>query len=419
MNVLLANKLDYGGAGNACVRLHTGLIKAGENSKLLVKSKAKPLIPSSFQISPDANNYTKIDILGNKLRNIINEFIPIKKESSFITQRHPNLEMFSYPDSEYDITKTEQYKWADVVNLHWVSHLLDYKSFFKNNSKPVVWTLHDQNPFTGGEHYLETIIGIDAKGFPIKRKINAEEQKVFDKIIALKAEALSHPPNLTIVTPSQWLGKEAKESFLFKDFPVKVIPNGLDPQVFNIREKHYSRELLSIPHDKQVLLFVAETVTDFRKGFPFLQKALEKLENKDVVLLSIGGSTKHLDTSIEHIHLGGISSELLMSVIYSAADAFILPSLMDNLPNTVLESIFCGTPVIAFPVGGIVDMVDENINGILCSEISSHALYEGISKFLLHEKQFSAANIRTDAVQRFSLEKQVASYTQLYKTILK
>lgn len=417
MNILLANKLDYGGAGNACVRLHQGLHNAGIASKLLLKTKSNPLVPESYQISEKAVNYSKFDILSNKIKNVVNEFFPRQSVDPFIASRHQNLEFFSYPGSDYDLTKTEEYQWADVINLHWVSHLLDFESFFVKNTKPVVWTLHDQNPFTGGEHYEETLIDINEKGEPVNRIVSPHEKKIFAEVLSRKKKALARHPNLTIVSPSHWLADEARKSDLFSPFPVEVIPNGIDPGVFSIRDKIYSRELLSIPSDKKVLLFVAETVTDFRKGFVFLQKALEGLDRDNIMLLSIGGNRPEVKTAIDHIHLGGISNELLMSIIYSAADVFVLPSLMDNLPNTVLEALFCGTPVVAFPVGGIVDMLKEGLNGILCSELSARALGEGICRFLDKPEQFDSALIRNDAVQRFSLSKQVEAYTALYKKL--
>ena len=157
--------------------------------------------------------------------------------------------MFSFPDSKYDITLSELYREADIVNLHWVADFLDYKSFFMKNNKPVVWTLHDMNPFSGGEHYEEKYLGIDESGFPVNRIISEEEIRVAKDNIELKKQVITNLSNLTIVAPSEWLAAEARRSEIFKNTPVFCIPNGLDSDVYKPRDKNYSRDLLNIQKD--------------------------------------------------------------------------------------------------------------------------------------------------------------------------
>src|SRR5690606_8995588 len=158
----------------------------------------------------------------------------------------------------------------------------------------------------------------------------------------------------------------------------------------------FSRKLFNIPEDKLVILFVAESTASPRKGFIFLQKAIEKLRLENVILCSVGGQNTELKSTNELIELGSIKDERLMSVVYSAADVFVIPSIMDNLPNTVLESLMCGTPVIGFPVGGISDMIVDGENGLLTKEISVTSLAEALTYFLANPKRFDRENIRRE-----------------------
>ena len=224
---------------------------------------------------------------------------------------------------------------------------------------------------------------------------------------------------MTIVAPSTWLAKEAEKSEAFQNRQVHCIPYGLNPEIFKPRDRNYSRELLNIPKSKKVILFVADSISNHRKGFQYLKKAFEKMDSEGLVLCAIGNKNGAL-TSLNNIQeLGHIYDERLMSIAYSAADVFVIPSLMDNLPNTVLESLMCGTPVVGFPVGGITDMVQPGINGLLAKEISTDALYETLSTFLNTIDTFDCDKIRKDAVNKYDLEVQANSYIELFESILK
>jgi glycosyltransferase involved in cell wall biosynthesis len=283
--------------------------------------------------------------------------------------------------------------------LHWVGGFIDYTSFFKKCSKPVVWTLHDMNPFMGLKHYRDRFNGIDHEGNPIQRSISKSEEKIRNKTIKIKQKALQSFDKLTVVTPSKWLAEEAKNSILFKDRPVHVIPNGIDSNVFKPRDKNFARDLFDIPTDKKVLLFVSDVITVHRKGFIFLKKALEQIEDDNLILLTLGRLNTTINTKANIVNLGHISNDAMLSLVYSLSDAFIIPSLEDNLPNTVLESLLCGTPVIGFPIGGIPDMIMHGENGLLCDEISVHALRKEIQKFLDNMDIFANQKIRKEAVQ--------------------
>lgn len=329
------------------------------------------------------------------------------------------MELFSFPYSEFDITKNKWYQEADIVNLHWVSGFLDFKTFFNRNTKPIVWTMHDMNTFTGGEHYTETIIGANKNGTPMYRDYTELENQTNAYYINYKTKIFNSVNNLTLVAPSKWLQNEALNSRVIHGKTVKHIAYGLNKETFNIRDKFYSRNLLNLPHDKKVILFVAESLNNTkRKGFEFLEKAFKLLKNDNVVLCAVGHKKVKLNFTNNVIELGAINDELLMSVAYSAADVFVIPSLMDNLPNTVLESLMCGTPVIGFPVGGILDMVKHEENGYLANEISANALKHEIEKFLNNSNQLKANEIRKNAINKYDLNIQAQNYINLYRSLL-
>jgi glycosyltransferase involved in cell wall biosynthesis len=422
MKVLLVNTYDKWGAANSCLRMHNGLLKSGVDSRVLLRYKEKN-ISFTEVLKPRIQVTSKFQRVKIKFRVILKKRKVLKQKPAsenelFLRNRQKGLEAFSFPDSKFDITKSEPYNDAVIVNLHWVADFLDYSSFFKKNKKPVVWTLHDMNPFTGGEHYLEKYLGIDTLGFPLKRHITDEELRIAKKNILIKTQALSNVDNLTIVAPSQWLAEEARRSDVFKNFAVFCIPYGLDAEIFKPRGKNYSRDLLGIPKDKKVVLFVADSIDNSRKGFVFLKKALEHVSDQNLFLCTVGAKKNVIETTENILELGAIYDERLMSVAYSAADVFVIPSLMDNLPNTVLESLMCGTPVIGFPVGGIPDMIQDSVNGFITEEISVDSLVKTINKFLNNPSCFNEIEIRHNALNKYDQKVQSQRYIDLFVKIL-
>ena len=425
MRVLIVNTYDKGGAANSCKRLHLGLLLEGITSNVLIRFKQNNWFNSVCFKQPQ-KKLTRFDKVKNKVKRILKEFklyhtidASKREEQLFLRQRDKGLEMFSFPNSDFDITHSKIYEEADLINLHWVANFLNYRAFFEINNKPVVWTLHDMNPFSGGEHYLEEYLGVDESGLPISRNFSAEELRVAKKNIQLKKEVISKVADLTIVAPSEWLAAEARRSKVFKNREVYCIPYGLDSKIYAPRDINYSRELFNIPKDKKVILFVADSIDNNRKGFIFLKRAFEQLANTNLVLCAIGAKNSELE-SIDNIYeLGPIFDERLMSVVYSSADVFVIPSLMDNLPNTVLESLMCGTPVIGFPVGGIPDMIQDGENGFITEEISVNSLVNTINKFLDNPNCFNKVEIRNNAVKKYDQKVQSKKYIDLFESILK
>jgi len=248
----------------------------------------------------------------------------------------------------------------------------------------------------------------------LSRKIFKRKEKVYKK------------SNISIVTPSQWLGRCAGSSSLFKDFKIKVIPNGVDPEIFSPRDKTYSENLLNLAKDKILILFGAHSKTE-RKGYRYLVEALkllkEKQTSKDIALIIFGNCA---EAGIDQMPFtiypwGHLDDEKFISCIYSAADMYVIPSLEDNLPNTVLESFACATPVIGFNVGGIPDMVKPHQTGLLAEAANTEELAKQIEWMVSHtrERQEMGMNARKLVEEEFSIEIQAKRYLALYESILK
>lgn len=413
MEPLLINTKQTGGAAIACRRLLKGLINQNVRANLLLRDKL-------FD-EPNTHGFDKntpyIRFIRYKKR-IYKKLGLMSREDEFLFSRsQKGLEYYSYPTSEFDITTSGYYPEASIINLHWVAGFLDYPSFFKKNKKPVVWTLHDMNPFTGGEHISEKYLGIDSKGFPVTREKSKQEIIEDNKNLMLKMEAFEYVDNLVVVSPSKWLANEAKQSVLFESRRVIHIPNGLDENVFSPRDKKFSRDLLGLPENAIIILFVADTISRQLKGFGYLVRALESINNPDVVLCAVGTKPAIEKSKIRIKYFGQIQDELMMSLIYSAADVFIIPSLMENLPNTTLEAQMCGTPVIGFSVGGIVDVVEDKRTGFLCPEISTEALTHHINLFIQQFELFDRQYIRRQAVSKYSLDVQAKEYVKLFNSL--
>jgi glycosyltransferase involved in cell wall biosynthesis len=423
MNVLHISTYSHGGAAMACIRLHEGLLNKGVNSKVLFLYKStNKFIPQSysFKIAPPPQPTLLSRILNKlrKLKKIQSDHFAIKKEiKKMIPEK---IEWFSFADSGYDITTDYNYQEADIIHLHWVSDFLDY-NFFLKNKKPIIWTLHDMNPFTGGCHYsgncynfqdsCECCPQLESSSCP------TYSHSIFDK----KFELLSNAADIHIVALSKWMLNISLSSKLFKKFPHYLIPNGLSKEIYKPRDKKYSRELLGLPLDKKIILFVSfYSLNIKRKGYQYLIDALNSSNfTENVILCTVGGNSDLTIDNIPVIQLGNVNDERLMSAIYSACDLFIIPSIEDNLPNTILESLMCGTPVLGFPAGGIKEIIKNGENGILCEKISIDSLIGMLLKFIKGEYAFSREKIRMNSVLNYDIDIQANSFSELYNQILK
>jgi glycosyltransferase involved in cell wall biosynthesis len=297
----------------------------------------------------------------------------------------------------------------DVWNLHWVSWFLDWESMlpWMAERAPIVWTLHDLNPLRGIWHYE-----------PLPPERTAERLRYEACAIELKRRALSHIPKdrLTFVGPSRWMVDECRKSPITEGFPVEHTPYGLDTEVFTPQDPSLLRAMFGIPKEALVIGFIADNINDPRKGLKPLLNAIQRLNSEatGIHLVTVGNGEIHCE-GVAHTPLGPIFSDRLISFFYSACDLFVCPSLQDNLPNTVLESLSCGTPVVAYNLGGLPDMIGTR-SGILADPSGGSSSLRQSLFDCINNSNLSRSSIRHDAESRYSLRNQAMKYLSLYKS---
>src|SRR4051812_11809170 len=345
MRIVHLSKNDMqGGAARSAYRLHKGLQLAGHDSSMLVASRSSE--DSSVRVFEKPAQFTRLALRGLRQKWISRDFEPYR------ASRPPEFELFSDDRSTDGVSLLAQIPQADILNLHWVPGFLDYTSFLDRIPQkcPTVWTFHDMNSFTGGCHY-DLGCGRYAQHCHMCPQLGSHSEKDLSyEIWERKQAAFSNvsPSRLRIVTPSKWLAQEAKRSPILSKLSVSVIPYGLDLDDFAQRERANIRELLGIPQEAKVVLFVAEGLNNRRKGFSVLLESLIHCVGAipGLMLLSLGGQKPDFHLKVPWVHVGALNNDRLLSMVYSAADVFVICSLQDNLPNTVLESLACGIPVI-------------------------------------------------------------------------
>ncbi len=403
MKVLHICTADSGGAGNAAIRLHLGLIGQGIDSKFLCLNKHTVDVPEVYQHPKLPKPRLHERILKRK------GFLLSEREKNLkvLKKNKGNIEIFSFPNTDYFVEEHFLVQEADIINLHWISNFINIKTFFKKVRKPIVWTLHDMNPFQGGFHYKNDSYR------------NWNTYKEFEEdLIEIKRVAMNES-NISVVGLSKWLLNESKKSKIFKNRRHCLIPNGIDTQIFKAHNKEFAKEVFDIPVDSKVVLFVCDNLSNYRKGFDLLLDSLKHLQEK-YYLLAIGRINRK--ESIENIHaVGHVSDARMMSLLYSASDVFVIPSREDNLPNTVLEAMSCGTPVVGFDIGGIPDMVIEGETGLLVEPENSLDLSMKIEMVLSDTrlKNCMSLKARKSILETYTLEIQANKYIAFYNKIIK
>ncbi len=412
MKVLHISTSDTdGGAARAAYRLHNGLNNIGVNSQMLVQQKSSD---DKTVFAPEMRLFQ-----GIAWSKLTFDALPLK----FYRQRRKNSLSLQYlPDRV--VSRVGQIA-PDIINLHWICAAFMQIETMRKLQGPFVWTLHDMWAFTGGCHYNGECDRYTASCGACPQLGSQQDWDLSSWVWQRKAKAWKDL-NLTIVSPSSWLAKCASSSSLFQDLRIEVIPNGLDTQRYRPINQRVARELLNLPQDKQLILFGAlHATSETRKGFHLLQPALQKLSKsswKDKLETVIFGASQpeSLDDSVFKAHyLGTIKDDLSLALVYSAADVFVLPSTQDNLPNTLMEAIACGTPCVSFKIGGVPDMIKHEKNGYLAQPFSTEDLAQGIVWVIENDERHQKLSFcaREKAEQEFSLEIQAHKYLSLFNEI--
>lgn len=325
-----------------------------------------------------------------------------------------------------DITKLPEFKEADVVHLHWVNQgmlsLADIQKIL-DARKPLVWTMHDIWPATALCHLTLGCPRFESRCMQCKYLPGGGSPHDLSSKIWKKKQKLYSRQNITFVACSKWLAGEAKRSKLLKDQKVVNIPNTIDTHIFKNGNKEEARRTESLPMDKRLVLFVAQRATNPNKGMAYLAEACRRLEQMrpetktDTAIVILGGHAEDLagEFSLPVYPLGYVSDTERMVRIYNAVDAFVLPSLSENLPNTIMEALACGVPCIGFQVGGIPEMIEHRKNGYVAKFKDAADLAEGL-RWVLHEAPYAtlSANAVSKVAAAYSQQTVAMKYIEVY-----
>ena len=407
----------WGGAAIAAHRLHTGLRAMGHESTMFVEDR-KGEGRGVLRFIPPT------DVRSRLVRSFHRKSLA-RELSRYAQSRQDDGELFSDDRSQYRQAPLRQMPPGDVLHLHWISEFIDCRSLFDwiPDGVPVVWTLHDMNAFTGGCHFDAGCRKHRSTCGACPKLGSTEENDLSRRIWNRRKKAYGRMSldQLQLVAPSRWIAEEVRQSALLGRFPVTVIPHGLDIEAFAPRDRAFARDSLGLPQDAKVLIFAAHTASERRKGFSILVEAIAGLrEIPNLHLLSVGGYSELQQLGIPYRPLGYISNQRLLSIVYSAADLCVVPTLQETGPMIAIESLACGTPVIGFPAGDMPDIVRTGLTGLLVPSGDSLALRQGIRGMLacpeaLAEMRFKCRQV---AVGEYSLEILASRHISLYKSML-
>jgi glycosyltransferase involved in cell wall biosynthesis len=416
MKSLIISTSDIqGGAARSAYRLHHGLKSINVQSQMLVQTKYSD---DNQVIGASSSSGIGNAVSGLKLTL---DRLPLKLYS------RRSSTSYSLPWLPENIAAKVNQINPDIINLHWINGgYLNIETITQLN-KPLVWTFHDMWAFTGGCHYNQKCDRYitSCGNCP---QLNSDKDTDLSRWIWQRKIKAWKNLNLTIITPSQWLASCAKASSLFKDRRIEVIPYGIDIQQYRPMNKEFAREILNLPQDKKLILFGSlQATSDKRKGFHLLQPALNELSQsgwQDQLELVVFGASRSENSEkfgFKSHYLGTLNDDLSLALAYSAADVFIAPSVQDNLPNTVMEALACGTPSVAFDIGGMPDMIEHQQNGYLAQPFQIEDLVKGIIWVLenqeRHQKLSRRAREKTE--QEFALEIQAKRYLSIFNSLVR
>ena len=419
MKIIHLTTQDSGGAGRACIRLHKALLKENIDSIVLTTNKTSDL-PSVRRVAK-----SKIQKAIEKLRPHLSQ-LPLnlykQREKDIFS---PNIFFFNLKNKNL-INMVNELE-PDLIHLHWIEggflNIKDLKYF----KAPILWSLHDANPYTGGCHYVaSSCIGVSNHCGTCPLLKSSFKYDISFFTFKNKKSTYKKLNNLTINGLSKWIANCASESTLFKDKRIINLPNPIDVNVFKPLNKFLSREILKINKNKKIISFGAINNSIPRKGWRELKNAMESLneKTKENLLLLIFGSSEE-DIKIQDIpshNLGVVADDITLNLIYSATDIFIMPSHLESFGQMALESLSCGTPVVAFDTSGLKDIITHKITGYLAQCYDPLDLKNGIEWILnLDESKYRdiSNNARSSVIDRFESSKIAKQYIKTYEKIIR
>ena len=407
MRVLIVNTSERtGGAAVAASRLMKALNNNGVKAKMLVRDK-------------ESDSLTVVGLPKSPMLHwhFLWERLVIFCRLHF-SRKH--LFEIDIANTGSDITKLREFQEADVIHLHWINQgMLSLNGICKilRSGKPVVWTMHDIWPATGichltlGCHYFVNRCA-NCKYLPGGGGSNDLASRIWQKKQQMQVDE-----NIYYVACSRWLESEAKTSALLKGQKITSIPNPIDTHIYKKGSKEEARQRLGLPLDKKLILFASQRVTNENKGMSYLIEACRQLSDQCEVVI-LGG---HAEEVVEQLPmkaypLGYVNEEQRIVDVYNAADVFVLPSLSENLPNTIMEAMACGVPCVAFKVGGIPEEIDHLKNGYVAAYRDAEDLAKGIA-WVLKEADYESLSQQAvhKVMQCYSQQSVSVRYLEVYQ----
>jgi len=410
MKILIVSASDLdGGASRCAYRLHNGLIDTGVDSHMLVWNK------KSHHYAVHGPNKKQ------KAINFLQKYSE-KKLLSLYKNKIPYANFSPGLISHQLISRINKIK-PDIVNLHWICGASVSLGALGKIRQPIVWSLHDMWPFTGGCHYdydcQKYTTGCEACPVLGSHKSYDLSKYIFNK----KLKTYKRKKDIFLVPSSNWLGEKAAHSVLLQGHPMNVIHTGLNLNIFKPIQQRLARNILNLPQNRKLVLFGSlHGTADERKGFSFVPKTINLLKNHNIDLVLLGDFNPSDTRDLVHIpvHLKGVlHDEETLALLYSAADVILLPSIQENLANICLESLACGTPVVAFDIGGNSDMISHKNNGYLAQPFDAHDMAHGIEWVLECDErwEYISHEARKTAEQKFDAKIIAYQYQQLFNKI--
>lgn len=417
MKVLHLNANSAGGAFTAANRLSASLRALNVDSSHIVYSGAEGSGYAVWANTFFRRNRALLNHAAEKL-----DFLRFEKDASIRFA-------FSHGLTGVDVTRWQAFEEADIVHLHWINKgfiSLGGLSAILNTGKPVVWTCHDMWPFTGGCYHNRGCDHFQTACGRCPYLKNPSEKDLSARVYRRKQHIFS-ADNLHFITPSAWLAEKATLSPIASGKHIAVIPNGIDTNLFKPGDAAEARQKLGIPADAKVLAFAAASLANPKKGFAEFKELIGLLHAagmENLYVLLIGENKQHasLDFPVPFTFTGYLTKEADMVQCYQAADVYITTSHEENLPTTIMESMACGTPVAAFSVGGIPEMIAEGENGWLSNLRDVNTLSEKLAVYL--NAPDAAQNDLQNRSRHFAAKKYdcavvAGQYKLIYEKLLK
>ena len=414
MKVLIVNTSERtGGAAVAAHRLMEALNANGVKAKMLVGAKES-----------DNINVCEVPCRRRVRWHFLWERLCIWVHLHFRRRHLFEIDMASVGS---DITRLPEFREADIIHLHWINQgLLSLGGIRRilESGKPVVWTIHDIWPATAICHLTLGCERFKTACQYCQLLPGGGSAHDLSAAVWRRKQRLLTGRRVTFVACSQWLADEARQSALLKGQAIYAVPNPINTHVYHPGDKAVARQRLALPPDDHIILFVSQRATNPNKGMSYLVKACRLLAarhpdmKEHTAVAVLGGHAEEVTALLPFraVPLGYVSDEQRIVSIYQAADVFVLPSLSENLPNTIMEAMACGLPSVGFRVGGIPEEIDHRQNGYVADYCSADDLAAGIRWTLFESDPETVGKACLDKVAHcYSMQHVARQYIEVYE----